>query len=122
MRVNHLNLAVPDVAATTRFFEEFFGLRTEERKGRDALAVLFDDSGLSLVLSNFDRKVKPEYPKDFHIGFIQKNREEVDAIYQRLHAAGHASKPPQIMHGSWGFYFHAPGDIQIEVSSPLDGQ
>jgi hypothetical protein len=24
------------------------------------------------------------------------------------------------MHGSWGFYFVAPGGIQVEVSYPVD--
>ena len=120
MKINHLNLSVPDVAKAARFFEEFFGFHCSERKGRDALAVLFDETGFSLVLSNFDRAVKPEYPKDFHIGFIQGDKAKVDALHQRLAAAGHASKAPQNMHGSWGFYFYAPGGILVEVSCPLD--
>jgi catechol 2,3-dioxygenase-like lactoylglutathione lyase family enzyme len=118
MKINHLNLSVPDVSETGRFFVEFFGLHLTEEKGRNALAVLYDDDGFSLILSNFDRKTFPSYPRDFHLGFIQDDREQVGAIHARLQAAGYASKPPQGMHGSWGFYFHAPGGIQVEVSCP----
>jgi catechol 2,3-dioxygenase-like lactoylglutathione lyase family enzyme len=119
MKLDHLNLSVSDVPQTARFFEEFFGFRRTEMKGRDVLAVLFNEAGFSLVLSSFDRKTQPGYPKDFHIGFTQENKGQVEAIHQRLKAAGVESKQPQAMHGSWGFYFHAPGAIMVEVSCPL---
>jgi catechol 2,3-dioxygenase-like lactoylglutathione lyase family enzyme len=121
VKLNHLNLSVPDIMQTARFFEEFLNFRCIERKGQGALAVLLDEAGLSLVVSNFTRDTKPEYPKNFHLGFIQQRREQVEALYQRLQAAGYAKKTPQGMHGSLGgFYCTAPGDIQIEVSCPLD--
>ena len=120
MKINHLNLSVPDVAKTARFFEEFFGLRCAERKSRDVLVVLVDESGFSLILGSFDQKTKPEYPNSFHLGFIQARKEQVETVYHRLQAAGYSAKPPQSIHGSWGFYIHAPGDILIEVSCPND--
>jgi len=61
----------------------------------------------------------PSYPKDFQLGFIQENKKQVNDIYERLQAAGYQIKPPGGMHGSWGFYFKAPGKIEIEISSPL---
>jgi catechol 2,3-dioxygenase-like lactoylglutathione lyase family enzyme len=70
MKLNHLNLSVAEVASTAQFFQEFFGFRCVERKGQDVLIVLLNDTGFSLILSNFDHKVKPEYPKDFHLGFL----------------------------------------------------
>jgi lactoylglutathione lyase len=82
------------------------------------LAVLLDESGASLVLSNLDRSGAHEYPKDFHIGFIQENVAQVEAVHKRLRDAGHVDQPPKAMHGSWGFYFHAPGGILVEVSCP----
>lgn len=103
MKINHLNLSVPDVPQTARFFAEFFGLHLTEQKGRDTLAVLYDDAGFSLILSNFDRKIIPSYPRDFHLGFIQEDQEQVRAIHARLQAAGYTLKPPQGMHGSWAF-------------------
>jgi catechol-2,3-dioxygenase len=120
MRINHLNLCVPDVPRTAQFFAEYFGFQMTEQKGREALCVLFDDSGFAFILTNFDRSTKPEYPCDFHIGFIQDGKEQVEAIYQRLKTAGYVEKAPQSMHGSWGFYFYAPGGIHVEVSCPLD--
>jgi catechol 2,3-dioxygenase-like lactoylglutathione lyase family enzyme len=119
MKLNHLNLVVPDVEQTARFFEEYFGLRCAEQKGRNALVVLFDDVGFAFILTNFDPTTKPEYPRDFHLGFIQDSKEEVEAIHQRLQAAGYVERSPRTMHGSWGFLFHAPGGIDIEVSYPL---
>ena len=89
-----------------------------EIKGRDTLAVLVDEAGFSLILSNFDRQHPPVYPKDFHLGFIQESKEQVEGLHQRLVAAGHEAAQPRSMHGSWGFYFHAPGEILIEVSCP----
>ena len=122
MKINHLNLSVTDVPRTARFLAEFFGLRITEQKGRDALAVLYDDNGFSLILSNFDCKTVPSYPRDFHLGFIQQDREQVSGLHARLQTAGYAVRPPQGMHGSWGFYFHAPGNIQVEVSCPEQTQ
>jgi lactoylglutathione lyase len=120
MKVNHLNLHVSDPPQAARFFEDFFGLCRVEEKGRDALIVLFDDSGLSLLLSNFDHSPNPKYPRDFHIGFVQDNKEQVDAIFARLQAAGFVNKSPQAMHGNWGFYVDAPGGILVEASCPTD--
>jgi lactoylglutathione lyase len=112
MKLNHLNLSVPDVAHSARFFTEFFGLRCTEQKGTDTLSVLYDENGFALILSNFDRKMIPSYPKDFHLGFIQENEKQVNEIYERLQAAGYEVNPPRRMHGSWGFYFTAPGKIE----------
>jgi lactoylglutathione lyase len=120
MRINHLNLAVDDVPIAAQFFIEYFGFTSLEEKGRDALAVLADDVGFTLIVSHFDRTTKPEYPRDFHIGFIQESKAEVEALYGRLHAAGYVEKPPQPFHGNWGFYFHAPGGILVEVSCPVE--
>src|SRR5262245_17697575 len=40
MRLNHLNLTVPDVSQTREFFETYFGLRCVLEKGRNTLVVL----------------------------------------------------------------------------------
>jgi lactoylglutathione lyase len=121
MKLNHLNLSVSDVPQTARFFEEFLGLRCTELKGKDTPAVLYDENGFALILS-FDRKTTPSYPKDFHLGFIQDNQKRVSEIHERLQTAGYEINPPRAMHGSWGFYFRAPSDIEIEISCPLATQ
>jgi hypothetical protein len=68
MKLNHVNIAVPDVAATRAFFENLFGLKCTETKGADTLSVLTDGEGFVLILSNFEKQVTPQYPRDFHLG------------------------------------------------------
>ena len=115
MRVNHLNLTVPDVRQTREFFETFFGLKCVFDLGRNALAVMIDESGFILTLNNFDKASEVEYPGAFHIGFMQDSRERVDEIYQQLKAGGYEAEPPREFHGAWTFYFRAPGGFLVEV-------
>jgi lactoylglutathione lyase len=122
MRLNHVNLAVPDVAKTRNFFVEFFGLQCSETKGQDVLTVLRDDAGFILILSNFQKDVTPAYPRDFHVGFIQETDAQVTAIYDRMKSAGIDVAPPKHAHGSWGFYVTAPGGVTVEVASYETGR
>ncbi len=108
MKLNHLNLTVPDVRQTREFFETYFDFRCVWEAGRDALAVLVDETGFVFTLNNFNKATKIEYPGAFHIGFMQESRQRVDEIYERLKAAGFASEPPKEFHGAWTFYFRAP--------------
>lgn len=118
MILNHLNLAVPDVPQTQAFFEKYFGLQAVT-KPNAALVVLRDDAGMVLTLSNFDRAPEVVYPEHFHIGFIQENPAQVDALHQRLMADGFAIDPPRKFHGSWTFYLRAPGGILVEVLADM---
>src|SRR5271170_949569 len=104
MKLNHLNLAVPDVALTREFFEQFFGLRCTETKGDNVLSVLVDDGGFALILTNFEKRDEQHYPRDFHLGFIQESVDQVNQIYQRMKDAGVEVRPPRSVHGGWGFY------------------
>jgi lactoylglutathione lyase len=115
MRLNHVNLTVPDVQETREFFETYFGLRCVTVKGRDALAVLVDESGFVLTLNNFENVAEVAYPGAFHIGFMQESRERVDEIHEHLKSGGFDVKPPREFHGAWTFYLRAPGDFLVEV-------
>ncbi len=115
MRLNHVNLTVPDVPKTRKFFETYFEFRCVADRGRGALAVLTDDSGFVLTLNNFDKATEVEYPGAFHIGFMQDSREQVDAIHQRLTTAGFDVEPAREFHGAWTFYFRAPGGFLVDV-------
>jgi lactoylglutathione lyase len=115
MRLNHLNLTVPDVSRAREFFETYFDLRCVVERGRNTIAVMVDDSGFILALSNFEKATEVGYPGAFHIGFMQESREQVDEMYRRLKADGYDMKPPEEFHGAWTFYFHAPGGILVEV-------
>ena len=114
MRLNHLNLAVPDVAATRTFFETYFGFRCLADRG-PAIAVLMDESGFVLALSNFDKATEVAYPGAFHVGFMQETREQVDEIHDRLKAGGFDAPAPREFHGAWTFYVTAPGGFLVEV-------
>ena len=124
MILNHLNLTVPDPVATSEFLAKYFDL--QPGGGNAGMQMLRDDHGLVLTLikarqddlapgdaATSDRRVK--YPSSFHVGFIQPTRERVNEVNERLRADGLNVEPPSVQHGSWTFYFTAPGGFTIEV-------
>jgi catechol 2,3-dioxygenase-like lactoylglutathione lyase family enzyme len=115
MILNHLNLAVTDVQKSRQFLIKYFGLDPQGREGNDSIAILRDENGIVLTLSNFTRGAEVKYPETFHIGFIQESPERVDEINRRLKDDGFEVDPPRRLHGSWTFYFRAPGGFVIEV-------
>lgn len=123
MQLNHLNLCVLDLTEACTFFQDHFDFQLLEQKG-NAIAVMTDGQGFTLVLSNsrafgYQGDAQP-YPEGFHIGFIQGTSTQVDQIYHRLAAADmQISHEPRKMHGSYGFYFTALNDVLFEISCPL---
>jgi catechol 2,3-dioxygenase-like lactoylglutathione lyase family enzyme len=116
MRLNHLDLPVPDVAEARAFFERWFGFRHERTLGQDGLSVMSDESGLVLVLSRRQRRGAQEFPGGFHIGFHQPTAEAVQNLYQQLAEAGLAAEPPKEQHGAFCFYLLAPGGVLVEIA------
>src|SRR5262245_34737089 len=115
MALNHLNLTVPDVPATRDFFKAYFGFHAIRERDDATLAVMVDESGFVLTLSNFGKAAEVAYPGAFHIGFMQESRERVEAIHASLKAGGFDPQPPHEFHGAWTFYFKAPGGFLVEV-------
>ena len=116
MKLNHLNLTVSNVPETHRFLEKHFGLKSYgAQEPRDAMSFLSDDNGMVLALFRAARGAEVNYPPSFHIGFIQESEERVNEINQRLQAHGYDVAKPSRLHGSWTFYFKAPGGFTIEV-------
>ncbi len=116
MKINHLNLTVTDVRAARDFLTTYFGLRPfSEGPDSDKFALLFDDDDMVLTLMTEGEKTEVKYPSSFHIGFRQESEEKVNELNQRLKDDGFEVKPPRRFHGSWTFYFHAPGGFTIEV-------
>jgi lactoylglutathione lyase len=115
MKLNHLNLAVPDVPRMAEFLETFFGLRNGG--GNAGFTVLYDDDGLVLSLMKAGRSWGAGYPGTFHLGFYVDSRVQVDELHQALVAAGHQADPPGDTGHSYGFYVTAPGGVQIEVGA-----
>ena len=87
----------------------------ERREGGDVIAVLFDESGFVLTLSNPEKATAVTYPGSFHVGFGQPSPEHVNEINRRLKEDGYDVPPPSRQHGSWTFYFKAPGGFTVEV-------
>ena len=114
MKLNHLNLTVTNALETQQFLEKYFGLRPMG-KGNPKMAFLTDDNGLVLSLFKVTQATEVKYPETFHIGFIQESHEKVNEINRRLKEDGFEVDPPAKMHGSWTFYFKAPGGFTIEV-------
>jgi lactoylglutathione lyase len=117
MKLNHLNLTVTDAAETAGFLTKYFGLRPIDGAPRASatMAFLTDDNGIILSMFRGKRGTEVEYPGSFHIGFIQESEERVNEINQRLKQDGFDVPPPDRQHGSWTFYFRAPGGFTIEV-------
>jgi lactoylglutathione lyase len=127
VKLNHLNLTVTDPSETSAFLAKYFGLRPGG--GNLGIQMLNDDNGMVLTLikarpddwaASVDGKAEEgkeavRYPSSFHIGFIQESRERVNEINQRLRDDGIEVDPPARLHGSWTFYFRAPGGFTIEV-------
>ncbi|CAN5630389.1 VOC family protein [soil metagenome] len=112
MKLNHLNLTVTDVLATSQFLQKYFGLQpVEGQEGDHKFTVLFDDDRLVLTLM---KGGQVKYPATFHIGFIQESEARVNEINQRLKADGFAVEAPQRSH-AWTFYVQAPGGFMVEV-------
>jgi catechol 2,3-dioxygenase-like lactoylglutathione lyase family enzyme len=120
MRLNHLDLHVPDVAATAAFFTTYLGLRLVETRGNGGLAIL-SDGALELVLSpgleKFGSRDQNDSPVSYHIGFILDSRDEVDRVYAKMHTAGLAVRAPRDLRGGWLFYCTAPGNVLVEVGA-----
>jgi catechol 2,3-dioxygenase-like lactoylglutathione lyase family enzyme len=113
MRLNHLDLTVPDVARSRAFFETYFGLRCVVSRGKE-LVVLTDEADFALTLSSPDSQ-PVVYPGGFHLGFRQDTRERVDEIYKHLKWDGCDVEAPREHHGAWTFFCRAPGGIDVEV-------
>ena len=117
MRLNHLDLSVPDVAQAIPFFEKAFGFQHLETKGNAGMAILEGEGGFVLVLTRAAPAEHPPYPKSFHIGFLVASEQEVHAAFERIGAAGvDLPEPPRAMRGRLMFYVRGPGNILVEIS------
>jgi lactoylglutathione lyase len=117
MKLNHLNLSVTDVLEARAFLEKYFGM--ENGGGNDNIGFLRDENGMVLTLTSMKvgREDEVKYPATFHIGFIQESEDRVNEINKCLKDDGFDVPPPSRQHGSWTFYFLAPGGYTIEVLS-----
>lgn len=116
MQLNHLNLTVDNALVAGEFLVKYFGLIPHEgMRMTERFTILRDDAGMVLTLIKEYSDAEVAYPPSFHIGFIQESESKVNEINERLRADGYDVSPPSRQHGSWTFYFTAPGGFVIEV-------
>lgn len=116
MKLNHLDLQVPDVQSLAAFLERHFDLVRLSNDRSPAIAILHDRAGFTLVIQR--RSDDRPYPEGFHIGFIHDAAATVRSHHARLGEAGIATTPIDVNARGTRFYLRAPGEILIEVSSP----
>jgi catechol 2,3-dioxygenase-like lactoylglutathione lyase family enzyme len=117
MQLNHLDLPVPDVAATAAFFTTHFGFRLCETRGNNGFALLTGSGGFALVLTRRRAEGTQDFPDTFHVGFVVDSDAAVHAAHARMQAAGVDGLPPvSFQRGATLFYVHAPGGVLVEVS------
>jgi lactoylglutathione lyase len=115
VKLNHLNLTVTDVAEARAFLAKYFGL--QDGGGNNNIGFLSDENGMVLTLTSakVGGESEVKYPATFHVGFIQESEARVDEVNRQLREGGYDVPPPSRQHGSWTFYFQAPGGFMIEV-------
>ena len=114
MKMNHLHLMVPDVPATSGFFEKYFALR--RLSGNAGLTVLLDDDGFVLTVMKRSARSAHPYPDNFHVGFFVTDAQHVDEMFKRMQDDGLAPSAPRREH-SYSFYVNAPGGFLVEVGA-----
>jgi catechol 2,3-dioxygenase-like lactoylglutathione lyase family enzyme len=117
--LNHLSVPVRNLDEAEGFFTSAFGFERVERKG-DAILVLSDRSGFTLVLSQPPphQTARAAVPESVHFGFFVDGRHDVDGLHRSLTDTGHIqAPPPKVSHHRYGFYFRAFGSLLLEVST-----
>lgn len=114
MRLNHIDLQVPDVQQAAAFFARWFAFRLESNPHSPAIAILRGEGNFSLVLQR--RADGERYPATFHVGFLLETQAEVQAFHARARAAGLAIGELQRTGRGTLSYLRGPGEILIEVS------
>lgn len=114
MKLNHLDLQVPDVQETAAFFERWLSFTHVSSRSSPAIAILRGDGDFTLVLQR--RAEGERFPESFHVGFLL-DEPAVLAFHARAKEAG-LPISDVIRNGRGTLtYLRAPGEILVEVSA-----
>jgi catechol 2,3-dioxygenase-like lactoylglutathione lyase family enzyme len=120
LHINHIDLQVPDVAATRDFFIEHFGFSLVCSHSVEGFAILRDSAGLELGLGELAGKrtgAGATGESRCDIGFMLPSREAFEAMLVRLRAIGiefrHAPADPSRVSA---FSCLAPGGVALEIA------
>jgi catechol 2,3-dioxygenase-like lactoylglutathione lyase family enzyme len=121
VRLNHLDLQVPDVQATALFFERHFAFEHRSNRASPAIAILQGADGFTLVLQRL-KSAEERYPEGFHCGFLLEDRQAVIDFQAR--ARSEALDVSDVIENGRGtlVYCKAPGGIVVEVSCRPPGR
>lgn len=114
MKLNHIDLQVPDVQEAAAFFERWFAFEQLSNRQSPAIAILRGAGDFTLVLQR--RAAGERYPEGFHIGFLLDEESQVLAFHARARAAGLAISEVQRNGRGTLTYLRGPGELLIEVS------
>jgi len=120
MRLNHLDLQVSDVDAAREFFERFFGLRCRYQRQKQ-IAIFESETGFEFAVSNLFNSPPPEYPRDFHLGFVLERSSDLREVCDRLKGDGvHMKLDLGVQGPALVFQCLGPDNIPVEVRAPKD--
>jgi lactoylglutathione lyase len=114
MKLNHVNLAVPDPHAARRFFETYFDLVCVEGTSDDDTFLAMHD-GQGFMLSLMKCKPGATYPQTFHIGFLGQGIAHITQLYERLLKDGFDIYPPGHYRKD-ELYINTPFGVVVQVS------
>ena len=122
--IRHVALVVVDLAAAERFWVDVLGYEVEWRPDADNVYLRGGHDNLALHRGPAARPTEGVGALD-HIGLAVRAAADVDAWAAHLRARGVALKTEPKTHrdGSRSLYFHAPGEILIQIihHAPLVG-
>ena len=119
MNLNHINIVVQDVDKAVNLFTKHLGFSLIVNRN-SKMAVLKNSNNFALVIWGQElnhTEHTPEYPENFHIGFYQKDEQEVWDIYEKLkqEADLQFENEPEKIRNTFGFYFFFE-KLMIEIS------
>jgi catechol 2,3-dioxygenase-like lactoylglutathione lyase family enzyme len=115
MKLNHLDLQVPNVPEVAEFFERHFDFEILSNRASSAVVILSDGCGFTLVLQRLIHESET-YPKGFHIGFLV---DDIAIVHQKRAAMlACGLECSEIIENNRGtmFYFTSPGNFLIEIN------
>ncbi|MCJ2530706.1 MAG: VOC family protein [Candidatus Thermoplasmatota archaeon] len=114
MNINHLHLTAVDVAASTNFFETYFGFRKKADHGDGVLIV--NDEGFLVAIDPI--KEEHLFPNWLHYGFCLDDGDQVKRAHELMQARNVPIAKELIEFGgeAVGFRCLVPNGCQVEVS------
>jgi catechol 2,3-dioxygenase-like lactoylglutathione lyase family enzyme len=116
MKLNHLHIAVPDVSAAQKFYEDFFGFKLAF--DHNGCIFLKDSAGFLLAIDPLKSGESIHFPDWYHHGFCVESAAQVKAIFNQMKAAGvsFSRDYKEFGESAANFYCWSPGPIKLEVS------